>query len=131
MKGKYCLVRLNRALNKDSTREKRQSLKTISMPTDKTDYCLLLSYAIMRSLKVISLLLQVIRAVTASPASALGLSSSLGSLAVGREADVTVFKLDEDGVEEEVVDTKGRSRTLRKRIKPVVVVRAGKIYECY
>ena len=100
------------------------------MPTDKTD-CLLLSYANMRSLKVISLLLQVIRAVTASPASALGLSSSLGSLAVGREADVTVFKLEEDGVEEEVVDTKGRSRTLRKGIKPVVVVRAGKIYECY
>ncbi len=68
-------------------------------------------------------LADVIAMATAAPAGALGRAASLGSLAVGSEADVTLLRLEEGRFE--LTDTAGTMREARQRLVPVAVVRAG------
>jgi len=68
-------------------------------------------------------LADVILSVTATPAAVLGRSSSLGSLVVGRAADLAIFDvLDEPVV---VEDAFGESRTARHRVRVHHTIRAG------
>ena len=68
----------------------------------------------------------VIRMATTSPASALGMDGSLGSLAVGREADITV--LEEHTGNWLFHDTEGNDLRGDKALEPVVTVRAGEVF---
>ncbi|KAK7481429.1 hypothetical protein BaRGS_00027385 [Batillaria attramentaria] len=66
----------------------------------------------------------VIAAVTSKPAAAIRRSDVLGSLQVGREADITILRLEDCDLELE--DSFGETRRIQKRIVPVRVFRAGK-----
>ena len=68
----------------------------------------------------------VIRMATANPASALGMEDSLGSLAVGREADISV--LEEHTGSWLFHDTEGGTLTGDKALTPVLTVRAGEVF---
>ncbi|MDQ3493110.1 MAG: amidohydrolase/deacetylase family metallohydrolase [Chloroflexota bacterium] len=68
---------------------------------------------------------EVIKMATTAPAASLGpAGSSLGTLAIGAEADVTVLRL-EDG-HFQLTDSAGMIREARQRLVPVAVVRAGR-----
>lgn len=67
----------------------------------------------------------VVEASTAGPAKALGMATTLGSLAVGREADITVLELVD--ADESITDTEGQERTLREQLLPRATVRAGQL----
>jgi len=68
---------------------------------------------------------EVIAMATTAPAAALGTAGgSLGTLAVGAEADVTVLRL-EDG-RFTLTDSRGTAREARQRLVPTGVVRAGR-----
>ena len=69
---------------------------------------------------------EVIKAVTETPAKAIHRNHLIGSLRVGRDADITLCRIEDCNVEME--DCSGQIRTLKQRIKPVKVWRAGK--EC-
>ncbi|XP_061196886.1 deacetylase Atu3266-like [Saccostrea echinata] len=71
-------------------------------------------------------LVEVIRAVTSSPAKAVGWGDRIGSLTPGKEADITVLKLNEGPVLLE--DCQSQVRVLDKVFKPVAVWRAGNQY---
>lgn len=68
-------------------------------------------------------LAEVIRRTTIEPARAMGWDDRIGSLAVGREADVTVLSL--DTVDVELEDCQSQLRRVRKRLRPRAVWRAG------
>ena len=68
----------------------------------------------------------VIRMATMNPASALDLESALGSLAVGREADISV--LEEHTGRWLFHDTEGGTLTGDKALTPVLTVRAGEVF---
>ena len=68
-------------------------------------------------------LAEVIRRTTIEPARAIGWEERIGSLEVGREADVTVLSL--DTVDTELEDCQSQLRRVRKRIRPRAVWRAG------
>ncbi|GAB1602270.1 uncharacterized protein LOC115230581, partial, partial [Argonauta hians] len=68
----------------------------------------------------------IVKAVTETPARAIQRSRDLGRLAVGREADVTMLKIVDCDVTME--DSQGQRRNIRRRIVPVAVFRAGKMY---
>ena len=68
----------------------------------------------------------VIRMATANPARALGMEDSLGSLAVGREADISV--LEENTGSWLFHDTEGGTLTGDKALTPVLTVRAGEVF---
>jgi predicted amidohydrolase len=63
---------------------------------------------------------------TTTPARLFGLSDSLGSLKEGYLADIAIFKVCEG--EFEFVDSMKESRVGKQKLKPVAVIRAGKIY---
>ena len=63
---------------------------------------------------------------TANPASALGMEDSLGSLAVGRVADISV--LEEHTGSWLFHDTEGGTLTGDKALTPVLTVRAGEVF---
>ena len=65
----------------------------------------------------------VLRMSTASPARAIGRSGDLGTIEVGRVADLTVLRLVEGHVT--LRDTLGESREATQRLEPVGAVRAG------
>lgn len=67
----------------------------------------------------------VVRMVTANAAQAMGMADQLGSLAVGREADITVLRL----VAGRFLfrDTKGETLQGGQALEPVLCVRAGEI----
>ena len=69
---------------------------------------------------------KVIKAVTDTPAKAIHKDHMIGSLRVGREADITLCRVEECDVDLE--DCSGQLRRLNQRIKPVKVWRAGKEY---
>eukprot|EP00106_Octopus_bimaculoides_P023174 XP_014790616.1 PREDICTED: deacetylase EF_0837-like [Octopus bimaculoides] len=69
----------------------------------------------------------IVKAVTETPARAIQKSEDIGKLAIGREADVTVLRIEECDVTME--DSYGQQRRIRQRIIPVAVFRAGKLYE--
>ncbi len=68
----------------------------------------------------------VIRMSTANPASALGMEDSLGSLAVGREADISV--LEEATGNWLFHDTEGKTLTGDKALAPILTVRGGEVF---
>ena len=68
----------------------------------------------------------VVRMATANPASALGMESNLGSLAVGREADISV--LEEHTGRWLFRDTEGGTLIGDKALTPVLTVKAGEVF---
>ncbi|XP_011427945.3 deacetylase EF_0837 isoform X3 [Magallana gigas] len=68
----------------------------------------------------------VIRAVTSTPAKAIGLGNVIGSLTPGKEADITVLKIHDGQCPME--DSQSQVRVLEKLLKPVTVWRAGVAY---
>ncbi|HZQ97922.1 MAG TPA: amidohydrolase/deacetylase family metallohydrolase [Chloroflexota bacterium] len=71
---------------------------------------------------------EVIRKVTERPAQAIAMESTLGTLRPGAHADVTVMRLAEG--EFPLTDAHGKTEHGRRRLEPVAVVRAGRVYEC-
>ena len=68
-------------------------------------------------------LTEVIRRTTIEPARAIGWQDRIGSLAVGREADVTALSL--ETVDAELEDCQSQLRRVRQRLRPRAVWRAG------
>lgn len=68
-------------------------------------------------------LAEAIRRTTIEPARAIGWQDRIGSLAVGREADVAVFSFAE--TPREMEDCGGHTRTVRRSLVPQAVWRAG------
>lgn len=68
----------------------------------------------------------IIKAVTYTPAKAIKMENKLGSLSVGREADITLLKL--ETTPREFEDSQSEFRMLDKWIKPVAVWKGGKPY---
>ena len=66
---------------------------------------------------------EVIRAATATPAAAIGWEDRIGSLGIGREADVAVFRLEACDVMLE--DCQSQRRRCTQRLVPAAVWRAG------
>src|SRR5213592_2994425 len=71
-------------------------------------------------------LTDVIRMVTVTAATMLGLTDELGSLAPGRVADVSVLAIDED--DWTLQDSLGVRIKTDKRLRPVLALRAGKVH---
>ena len=69
---------------------------------------------------------EVVRAVTATPAKALGRAGRLGTLAPGAVADVAVFRLESGAFEFE--DAHGERLTGPRRFVPELTLRAGEIW---
>ena len=70
---------------------------------------------------------QVVTMCTANPAKAIGEEKRLGSLAVGRQADISVFQINEgDWV---VYDVLGDSLRVEKAVVPSLTVKRGKVFE--
>ena len=68
-------------------------------------------------------LTEIIRSTTITPAKAYGLAETIGSLDIGKEADITVLRIDDCDIMME--DCQAQIRNLKKRIVPVAVWRAG------
>ena len=68
----------------------------------------------------------VVRMATVNPASALDMDGSLGSLAVGREADISV--LEEHTGSWLFHDTEGGKITGEKALTPVLTVKSGEVF---
>jgi len=69
---------------------------------------------------------QVVTMCTANPAQAIGAADRLGSLAVGRQADVSVLRIEEG--EWVVHDTVGGSLPVTRAVVPVLTVKRGEVY---
>ena len=70
---------------------------------------------------------QVVTMSTLNPAKSVGIDDRLGSLAVGKQADVSVLDVkDGDWV---VYDVVGGSRKIDKAVVPVLTVKKGEVYE--
>ncbi len=67
---------------------------------------------------------EIVKAVTSTPAIAIHREHIIGSLMVGTEADLTMFKVEDCDVDLE--DCSGQIRKISQRIKPLRVWRAGK-----
>ena len=67
---------------------------------------------------------EIIRSVTSTPARAYNIADIVGALDVGKEADITVLRLDDCDVNLE--DTSGQTRNLKQKFVPVAVWKAGK-----
>lgn len=67
-----------------------------------------------------------LRKVTATPAQAIRMSDSIGTLKVGAWGDAVVFDLREGAFE--LCDSHGAVRIGKQRLAPTTVVRAGKVY---
>lgn len=68
---------------------------------------------------------EVLDCATRRPAEVLGLAGELADLGVGSCADVSLFRLDTE--EAGLTDAEGETRTARRRLVPVAVVRAGRL----
>lgn len=82
-----------------------------------------LPYIMSKHLALGMTLEDVVEASTAGPAKALGMSETLGSLAIGREADLTVLELVD--TDESITDTEGQERALKAQLLPRATVRSG------
>ena len=70
---------------------------------------------------------QVVTMSTMNPAQAVGVDDRLGSLQVGKQADISVLKVEEgDWL---LYDVLGNSRTHDKALVPVVTVKRGEVFE--
>jgi dihydroorotase len=72
-------------------------------------------------------LADVIRATTAAPAEAAGRADRLGALAAGREADISVFELQEGRWP--LPDAAGATEVVERLLVPRMVIRAGQVSE--
>ena len=70
---------------------------------------------------------QVVTMSTLNPAKALGLDGRLGSLEVGKQADISVLELREG--DWELYDVLGISRKVDKAVLPVLTVKKGQVFE--
>jgi dihydroorotase len=71
-------------------------------------------------------LTEVIATVTCNPATMLGLSNEIGTLAAGRDADISVIEILSGAFE--LSDNSGVSVTARQMIMPVFCLRAGEYF---
>jgi dihydroorotase len=69
---------------------------------------------------------QVVTMCTANPAKAIGAEARLGSLAVGRQADISVLRIVEG--DWTVYDVLGASLAVRQAVVPVVTVKRGEVF---
>jgi dihydroorotase len=69
---------------------------------------------------------QVVTMCTANPAKAIGAEARLGSLAVGRQADISVLRIVEG--DWTVYDVLGASLAVRQALVPVVTVKRGEVF---
>ena len=76
-----------------------------------------------RMLRVGMPISEVIRATTINPAKSIGWDDRIGSLAIGRDADITILELEDSSIQLE--DCHAQLRTLEKRLIPKAVWRAG------
>lgn len=72
-------------------------------------------------------LLEVVKMATVNAARLLGRAYELGSLEVGRVADISVLRLEER--EWKAVDSQGASLTARQTLVPVLAIRNGQAYQ--
>jgi predicted amidohydrolase len=70
----------------------------------------------------------VVRRVTVTPAACIGLANTLGTLAPGAAADVSVFRLARG--EWTFRDSSLEAETAGTRLEPVAVIRAGRVSAC-
>jgi dihydroorotase len=69
---------------------------------------------------------QVVTMCTANPAQAIGAADRLGSLVVGRQADISVLQIDDgDWV---VYDVLGASLQVKQAVVPVMAVKCGQVF---
>jgi dihydroorotase len=66
---------------------------------------------------------EIIAAVTTTPAQVLGMADSLGSLQVGREADITVLKLESGKFT--FRDAQGEKLQTNQRFMPMMTLKGG------
>ncbi|HEY0982595.1 amidohydrolase family protein [Schlesneria sp.] len=71
---------------------------------------------------------QVIRASTSAPAAAMRVQDRIGTLAVGRQADVVLLKLEEGRFT--LTDTEGQTRITNQKLVPVSVCKQGHWVPC-
>jgi dihydroorotase len=70
---------------------------------------------------------QVVTMCTSNPAKAIGAAERLGSLAVGRQADISVLKIVEG--EWTVYDVLGASLSVRQAVLPVLTIKRGDLFQ--
>ncbi len=70
---------------------------------------------------------EVIRATTSTPASAIGTAATLGAIAAGREADLSVFELRAGAWA--LPDAAGETEVVERLLVPRMVIRAGQVHE--
>jgi dihydroorotase len=68
---------------------------------------------------------EVIRLSTSSPAQLMGREDSLGSLATGREADITVFRLVDGAFD--FTDSERQTERANQQLEVLYAVRAGRV----
>lgn len=71
---------------------------------------------------------EVIRASTRRPAEVLGIDDRFGLLDRGRQADITLLRVQQESTN--LYDVRGQSRTAEKRLVPVSVLKRGVQHEC-
>ena len=71
---------------------------------------------------------EIIRASTHRPAEVLGMGSRFGSLQPGRQADITLLRLESGAYE--LYDVQGKARTTTRRFAPISVLKKGILYPC-
>jgi len=71
---------------------------------------------------------EVLEGVTVVPAHFLGRDDRLGTLAVGREADLTLFSV--QSRETSLTDSEGETLVAPQRIAPVYAIRGGRVFRC-
>jgi len=69
---------------------------------------------------------QVVTMCTANPAKAIGMEHRLGSLAVSRQADISVLDIEEG--DWEVYDVLGTGRRVQQAVVPVMTVKRGAVF---
>jgi dihydroorotase len=70
---------------------------------------------------------QIVAACTVNPARVIGWQNRIGSLEVGREADIAVLEVVNEPMK--LQDSAGRERTAIKRIAARYTIRAGEVFE--
>jgi len=90
--------------------------------------CYDLCIAASKMLHVGMSLLDVIAAMTSTPAHAIGWDDRIGSLTNGCYADVTILREDEFAVPQPVEDCQGQLRMMKKRLRAVAVFKNGFSY---
>ncbi len=73
-------------------------------------------------------LAQVIGASTHAPAQAMRLGDRFGLLKAGRQADITLLRLEQGSFD--LYDVLGKTRTARQRLVPVQVIKRGELHAC-